>query len=43
MRDFTIGLENRPGALDEMGEALGMAGVGYSDPQNQLILVVSEL
>lgn len=27
MRDLTIGLENRPGALAEMGEALGRAGV----------------
>lgn len=27
MRDLTIRLENRPGALAEMGEALGAAGV----------------
>ena len=27
MKDFTIALENRPGALAEMGEALGRAGV----------------
>ena len=27
MKDLTIRLENRPGALAEMGEALGMAGV----------------
>ena len=27
MRDLTIRLENRPGALAEMGEALGKAGV----------------
>ena|SRR5207248_886720 len=27
MKDLTIGLENRPGALAEMGEALGRAGV----------------
>jgi hypothetical protein len=27
MRDLTIRLENRPGALAEMGEALGSAGV----------------
>jgi len=27
MRDLTIRLENRPGALAEMGEALGRAGV----------------
>ncbi|HMG74690.1 MAG TPA: hypothetical protein VK582_14415 [Pyrinomonadaceae bacterium] len=27
MRDLTIHLENRPGALAEMGEALGSAGV----------------
>jgi len=27
MRDLTIQLENRPGALAEMGEALGNAGV----------------
>jgi hypothetical protein len=27
MRDLTIALENRPGALAEMGEALGRAGV----------------
>ena len=27
MRDLTIRLENRPGALAEMGEALGGAGV----------------
>jgi hypothetical protein len=27
MRDLTIQLENRPGALAEMGEALGKAGV----------------
>jgi hypothetical protein len=27
MRDLTIALENRPGALAEMGEALGSAGV----------------
>lgn len=27
MRDLTIQLENRPGALAEMGEALGAAGV----------------
>lgn len=27
MRDLTIELENRPGALAEMGEALGRAGV----------------
>ena len=27
MKDVTIGLENRPGALAEMGEALGRAGV----------------
>ena len=27
MRDLAIRLENRPGALAEMGEALGKAGV----------------
>lgn len=27
MKDLTIALENRPGALGEMGEALGRAGV----------------
>lgn len=27
MKDLTIALENRPGALAEMGEALGKAGV----------------
>jgi hypothetical protein len=27
MKDLTIALENRPGALAEMGEALGRAGV----------------
>ena len=27
MRDLTVRLENRPGALAEMGEALGSAGV----------------
>ena len=27
MRDLTIRLENRPGALAEMGEALGAAGI----------------
>ena len=27
MRDVAIRLENRPGALAEMGEALGKAGV----------------
>ena len=27
MRDLTIRLENRPGAIAEMGEALGSAGV----------------
>jgi hypothetical protein len=27
MRDLTIRLENKPGALAEMGEALGAAGV----------------
>ncbi len=27
MRDLAIRLENRPGALAEMGEALGRAGV----------------
>ena len=27
MKDLTIQLENRPGALAEMGEALGQAGV----------------
>ena len=27
MRDLTIQLDNRPGALAEMGEALGRAGV----------------
>ncbi len=27
MRDLTIRLENRPGALAEMGETLGAAGV----------------
>jgi hypothetical protein len=27
MRDLTIALENRPGALAEMGEALGRAGM----------------
>lgn len=27
MKDFTIALKNRPGALAEMGEALGRAGV----------------
>lgn len=27
MKDLTIALENRPGALAEMGEALGSAGV----------------
>ena len=46
MRDLTIRLENRPGALAEMGEALGSAGVNieviYSDHQNQLILVVDD-
>jgi hypothetical protein len=27
MKDLTIALENRPGALAEMGDALGRAGV----------------
>ena len=27
MKDLAIALENRPGALAEMGEALGRAGV----------------
>ena len=27
MKDLTLKLENRPGALAEMGEALGRAGV----------------
>lgn len=27
MQDLTIALENRPGALAEMGEALGRAGI----------------
>jgi hypothetical protein len=27
MKDLSIALENRPGALAEMGEALGKAGV----------------
>ena len=27
MKDLTIALENRPGALAEMGDALGLAGV----------------
>jgi hypothetical protein len=27
MKDLTIMLENRPGALSEMGDALGRAGV----------------
>jgi hypothetical protein len=27
MKDLTIALENRPGALADMGEALGRAGV----------------
>ena len=27
LQDFTIALENRPGALSEMGDALGRAGV----------------
>ena len=27
MKDLTIELENRPGALAEMGEALGKAGL----------------
>ncbi len=27
MRDLTVALENRPGALDEMGDALGRAAV----------------
>ena len=31
MKDLTIALENRPGALAEMGEALGRAGVSVED------------
>ena len=27
MKDLTIALENRPGALAELGEALGRAGI----------------
>lgn len=38
MNDLTIVLENRPGALAEMGEALGEAGVSV----DRLILVVDE-
>ncbi len=47
MKDLAIALENRPGALAEMGEALGRAGVSievlYSDHDHQLILVVDDL
>ncbi|MDP2207977.1 MAG: hypothetical protein Q8K98_04280 [Bacteroidota bacterium] len=31
MRDLAVRLENRPGALAEMGEALGSAGVSVED------------
>jgi hypothetical protein len=46
MKDLAIALENRPGALAEMGEALGRAGVSievlYSDHERRLILVVDD-
>ena len=31
MKDLTIALENRPGALAEMGQALGRAGVSVEE------------
>ena len=50
MKDLAIELENRPGALAEMGEALGRAGVSIEgggawvvDHDHQLILVVDDL
>ncbi len=47
MTDLTIALEDRPGALADMGEALGRAGVNievlYSDHDHQLMLVVDDL
>jgi hypothetical protein len=48
MQDVAIALENRPGALAEMGDALGRAAgvnieVLYSDHDNQLILVVDDI
>jgi hypothetical protein len=47
MKDLTIALDNRPGALAEMGDALGRAGVSievlYSDHEHQLILLVDDL
>ena len=45
--DLTISVEDRPGGLASIGEALGNAGVNievqYSDHANQLILVVDEI
>lgn len=47
MKDLTIALENRPGALADMGEALGRAGVNievlYSDHDHRLVLVVDDV
>jgi hypothetical protein len=40
MKDLTIALDDRPGVLADMGEALGKAGVDHS---NHLILVVDEI
>ena len=41
MKDLSIVLENQPGALAEVGEVLGKAGV-YSDHEHQLIMVVDD-
>jgi len=42
MKDLAIALENRPGALAEMGEALGRAGVNI-EVLHQMILVVDDI
>jgi hypothetical protein len=47
MKDLTILLDDRPGALAEKGAALGRAGVNiealYSDHDHRLILVVDDM
>ena len=45
MTDVEIALEDRPGALAQVGEILGGAGVGleYSDHANRKIFVVDDL